>query len=421
MTNTFRRRIVLLGMLAAPFVAMPLLAQSPTPEGTVITNTATASFTDANNNTYSNVTASTSITVGLKLGVTVTTSAATQTPASPSTGNTVTFTIANSGNANKDTVQVTNTLAAGITVSQYVLTVNGSAVGTYATLAALNTALATAAGNGINYASTATVAVTYDVASGKGGATLPITLTATSQRDPGNPAQTARTGSATTNVQPPVNVVINTTPDAQAVSRLPSNGTQYTEVFTVQNNGNASDNISLAGSQSGGILTIVSVNGTAGASSSVTVASGSSASVNVVYTVANGAAAGATGTLTLTATSGNDNTKNDPGSYVVTVIRSAVTITKVAYKDDQTTAIGASKVLPGDFVQYKITVTNGGAAAASTVSVTDPLAAQLTYDSATGDLAGWSFTPSGGGVQATLSGTLAAGASRFFWVRAQVK
>lgn len=418
MTNTLRRRIVLLGMLASPFVASPLLAQSPTPEGTVITNTATASFTDANNNTYTNVTASASITVGLKLGVTVTTSAATQTPASPSTGNTVTFTIANSGNANADTVQVTNTLASGITVSQYVLTVNGSAVGTYTTLAAMNTALSTA---GISYNSTATVAVTYDVASGKGGATLPITLTATSQRDAGNAAQTARTGSATTNVQPPVNVVINTTPDNQAVSRLPSNGTQYTEVFTVQNSGNSSDNISLAASQSGGILTIVSVNGTAGASSSVTVASGSSASVNVVYTVANGAAAGATGTLTLTATSGNDNTKNDAGSYVITVIRSAVTITKVAYKDDQTTTVGASKVLPGDYVQYKITVTNGGAAAASTVVVTDPLASQLSYDSATGDAAGWSFTPSGGGVQATLSCTLAAGASRYFWVRAQVK
>lgn len=420
MTNTFRRRIVLLGMLAAPLVATPLLAQSPTPEGTVITNTATASFTDANNNTYSNVTASASITVGLKLGITVS-SPASQTPASPSTGNTVTFTIANTGNANKDTVQVTNALAAGISVSQYALTVNGTAIGTYTTLAALNSALATAAGNGINYASSATVVITYDVASGKGGATLPITLTATSQRDAGNPAQTARTGSSTTNVLPPVAVVINTTPDNQAVSRLPSNGTQYTEVFTVQNSGNSSDNISLAATQSGGILTIVSVNGTAGASGSATIAAGGSASINVVYTVANGAAAGATGTLTLTATSGNDNTKNDAGSYVVTVIRSAVAITKVAYKDDQTTAIGASKVLPGDFVQYKITVTNNGAAAASTVSVTDPLAAALTYDSATGDLAGWTFTPSGGGVQATLTGTLAAGASRYFWVRAQVK
>ena len=420
MTNTFRRRIVLLGMLAAPFVASPLLAQSPTPEGTVITNTATASFTDANNNTYSNVTATASITVGLKLGITVT-SPATQTPASPSTGNTVVFTIANSGNANKDTVQVTNTLASGISVTQYALTVNGTSIGTYATLALLNTALATAAGNGIDYGSTATVTLTYDVATGKGGSTLPITLTATSQRDAGNPAQTARTGTSTTNVQPPVSVVINTTPDNQAVSRLPSNGTQYTEVFTVQNSGNSSDNIALVGSQSGGILTIVSVNGTAGSSGSVTIAAGSSASINVVYTVANGAAAGATGTLTLTATSGNDNTKNDPGSYVVTVIRSAVTITKVAYKDDQTTVIGATKVLPGDFVQYKISVTNGGAAAASTVVVTDPLAAALTYDSATGDAAGWSFTPSGGGVQATLSGTLAAGATRYFWVRAQVK
>ena len=39
------------------FGAPRLHAQSPTPEGTVITNTATVSFTDANGNTYSAVNA----------------------------------------------------------------------------------------------------------------------------------------------------------------------------------------------------------------------------------------------------------------------------------------------------------------------------------------------------------------------------
>ena len=65
-------------MMAAP----QLYAQSPTPEGTVITNTTTVSFTDANGNTYSAVNASVSVTGGFVAGVNVS-GAASATPASP--------------------------------------------------------------------------------------------------------------------------------------------------------------------------------------------------------------------------------------------------------------------------------------------------------------------------------------------------
>lgn len=420
MTNTLRRRIVLLGLLAAPLLATPALAQSPTPEGTVITNTATATFTDANNNTYASVTASASVTVGVQLATTVTPSAASQTPASPSTGNTVAFTIANAGNANRDTVQVTATIGAGITITAYALTVNGAVVGSYATLAQLNTALGQ---NGIDYASTAVVTATYTVATGRGGLSSDVTLTATSQRTP-TPPGVVTPASGTVTITPTVAAAVAVTPDNGTTSRLPSNGTQYSETFTVANNGNASDTFTLTGSTTGTAITIVSVNGSVGSASSATIAAGASASITVVYTVANAAPAGPGGTLVLTATSANDGAVSDPGQYTLTVVRSAIAMTKVPYRDDGVTVIAASdRVVPGEYVRYLITVTNTGAAPASGVSVSDPLNAQLTYDSATGDAAGWTLTYNGGTTTITgaLSGTLAASASRSFWVRARIR
>src|SRR3712207_499648 len=83
MTRTLVRRLAAAALLALPLAAAPLGAQTPTPEGTVITNTATASWSDANNNSYTPVTASVSVTVGFAAGVDAQ-SAATVTPASPS-------------------------------------------------------------------------------------------------------------------------------------------------------------------------------------------------------------------------------------------------------------------------------------------------------------------------------------------------
>src|SRR5207237_9792332 len=75
--------IASLASLMTLATASTLRAQSPTPEGTVITNTASVSFTDANGNTYSAVTASVSVTVGFVAGVDVA-GAAGATPAPPS-------------------------------------------------------------------------------------------------------------------------------------------------------------------------------------------------------------------------------------------------------------------------------------------------------------------------------------------------
>lgn len=421
MTKTLRR-VALAGLLLAPFAAAGSAhAQTgtATAEGTVITNTATATWTDANGNTYTPVTATASVTVGYKAAPDIQ-SPTSVTPASPSTGNEIPFTIVNTGNGT-DQFSVTNTIGTGVTVTGYKI---GST--TYTTLAEVNTALSTTnvtAGNSV------VVTVIYTVAPGQGGQTIPVSMTATSVR---TPAATGASDSSTTNVQPAVAAAVVVTPDGGTVDRLPSGTgpTTYTEVFTVQNTGNRSDTYSLAATLNpGGTVSIVSVNGTAGTGSTVTIAPGASATVNVVYTVSNSAVAGAQDDIRLTATSGNNATISDVGNRVVRVIRAAITMTKEAYKDNQTTLVGAQNtangVVPGDYIQYKITVTNSGGAAATLTGtgygVTDVLPSQVTYVSTSSDAAGWTISESAGTVSAQLTGTLAPGASRFFWVRVRIK
>lgn len=408
MHTTSTRRWLATGaiaFLATLASATNLLAQTPTPEGTTITNTATASWTDANGNTYTPVSASASVIVGFLAAPDVT-SPATVTPASPSTGNQIAFTITNTGNGT-DQFSAAFTVGTGVTVTGYQLGAT-----TYATLAELNTALAA---TDVAAAGSATVTVVYTVAPGRGGLTTPVTMTATSVRTP------ATSDASTTNVIPPVAAAVAVTPDDGTTSRLPSNGTQYSAVYTVTNNGNASDTYTLAGSLgTGSALTIVSVNGTAG--SSVTVAAGGSTTIAIVYTVGD-VAAGSTQDVILTATSANSATISDAGTYTVTVVRPALSIAKAAFRDNQTTAINGTtdRVLPGDTIQYRITVTNGGSAAATTVSISDVLPAELEYVSGSGDAAGWTIGESSGTVTATLAGTLATSGSRFFWVRVRVR
>ena len=394
--------------LFATLASAQVAGAQATPEGTVITNTASASCTDANGNTYTAATASVSVTVGFAAGVDVT-SPATVSPASPSTANQLDFTINNTGNGT-DQVSVAVSTAAGLTNVSYKY--SGT---TYATIALLNTALA-----GVNTASggSIVVSVLYDVASGQGGQTLPITLTATSVRT------VTISDPSTTNVTPATAGSVVVTPDGATVDRLPSNGTQYTQTFPVQNTGNASDTYNLAATLAPGTtITIVSVNGTAGASSTVNVASGATANVDVVYTVGN-VAANTTDKLTLTATSTNTPAQNNAGDVTVRVVKAALGMTKVAYRDDQTTVINntTDRVLPGEFIQYKITVSNSGLASASTVSITDALPAAVTYNAASGDIpADWGISQASGTVTANLTPALASSGSRFIWIRVRVK
>ena len=400
-------RLLTLALMLAAFASRGAFAQ--TPEGTVITNTASVSFTDANTNTYSNVTASVNITVGFLPGVDVTGSA-TAGPASPSSANVLSFPIQNVGNGTDQFQIAAPSISVGgvISITGYVYNSNN-----YATLALLNAALASA---NVAQGASITVDVKYDVASNKGGVATVLTLTAASQRTP------ATTDAFATTITPAQTYGVAVSPDGgQSITKLPSNGTNYSFTFTVTNGGNGVDNFNLVASNTGSAITIVSVNGVAGSSTSITgIAAGASPTIAVVYSVGN-VAAGTTDNLKLTATSAGDNSQTDDGTADLTVVRPALSMAKAAYRDNQTTLLGGGDVvLPGEYIQYKITVTNSGGAPASNVHIDDNLPGEVSFQSAAGDLAGWTITNSGNDVDADLSGTLAAGASRFIWIRVRI-
>jgi uncharacterized repeat protein (TIGR01451 family) len=396
-------------VLVAALTAVPANAQSPTTEGTVIRSIATVSFTDANSNTYATVADTADVTVGFVAGVDVIAGAATVGPASPSVNDTLFFTVANPGNGT-DSVTVSQNISVGGIIS-----VTGFRLGatTYPALPLLNQALA---GTSIAAAGNITVKVIYSVAAGTGGLSTVYTLTATSRRN------TGVSDNGATTVSPNLTTAVAVTPDGgQNLQRLPTNGTNYTFSFTVTNNATGSDGFDLLASHPKTPITIVSVNGVAGDSARITgVAAGASQVIAVVYSIGN-VAAGLPDTLVLKARSVASPGTSDNGFADITVVRPVVVIDKVAFRDNQTTPIGAGTVVPGEFIQYKVTVTNSGSAAASVVHVTDALATQLTFNTTTPDAPGWTLSNLGNNVTADLTGTLAAGASRFFWVRASVK
>lgn len=381
--------------------------QAQTPEGTVITNTATATYTDANNNAYTPVTGSVSVTVGFQAGVTVTANTPSPTPASPSTADTLSFAVANSGNGTDSVTISENISVAGV------ITVTGYryAATTYGTLAALNTALASAA---ITQGGSITIQIVYDVASGQGGVNTVYTLTAASRRTP------ATSGNASSSITPGQTFAVAVTPDGgQNLQRLPGNS--YSFSFTVQNDGNGSDDFDLLGSSPGSaVITVVSVNGVSGDSTRITLAAGAAQSIAVVYNVAN-VAAGSTDTLYLRGRSVGQSATLDEGFLDLTVVKPNLTLTKAAYLDDGVTLVSGT-VVPGQVIRYRITVTNDGSTSASSVQVTDALPAQVTYVS-TSSSTGWSISVSGQDVTASYTGTggvLAASASATFELRVSI-
>src|SRR6266702_4783188 len=394
-------------LAALALVAVAGWAPAQTPEGTVITNTATATYTDVNNNAYSAVSGSVSVTVGFKAGVTVTANTPSPSSASPSTADTMTFTVANSGNGTDSVTISQNISVAGV------ITVTGYRYGatTYGTLAALNTALASL---GIAQGGSITLKIVYDVAGGQGGVTTVYTLTANSRRTP------ASSGSAASTLTPATTYDVATTPDgSQNVQRLPGSGYSFT--FSVQNNGNGTDNLDVIATSPGSpVITIVSVNGVAGDSTRITLAPAASQTIAVVYNVAN-VAGGSKDTLYLRGRSVGQPATFDDGFMDLTVIKPNLTLAKAAFLDDGVTPVSGS-VVPGQIIRYRFTVTNNGGTSASSVQVTDALPAQVAYIS-TSSSTGWSVSVSGQNVTGSYSGTvgvLAASANATFELRVSI-
>ena len=402
--------LLVFGVLAvAMATAQTALAQ--TPEGTVITNTATVNFTDANNNAYAPVSASVSVTVGFRAALDVT-GAVSVTPASPSTGNVLSFPIQNIGNG-RDSVSVAENISVAGVISVTGYQINGA--GAYATIADLNSALALL---GLAQGASLTVNVIYDVLNGQGGATTNYTLTGTSIRDAGT------SDAAVTAINPVATYGVAVTPDGgQLLQHLPTNAAPaYQFTFAVQNTGNGTQLFNLSASSPGSaVITIVSVNGTAGTTSTIpSLAAGASQNVIVEYTIAS-VAAGSTDTLYLTASPAGDPGTTDDGFADMTVIRPALAIVKEAWLGDRSAQI-VGNVLPGDFIEYRVAVTNTGTAPASSVVVTDDLqVANLTFVSTDDPGGAWtSIAFASPTVTATLNGSLAASASVVFWIRVQV-
>ena len=413
--KVWARRALFMGLAAAAGLVAPVMAQTPTPEGTVLSNTATVSYSDANGNTYADVSATVTVTVGFQAGVRVTGGEA-DTPAPGSTGHTMAFTIENIGNGG-DQFQVseTNTNAGVMNVTGY--TYGGT---TYATIADLNTALlpvTVATGAGI------TITVNYTVPAGTGGQTATYTLGATSNRDAGA-GDESHSGSGT--VSPTLSLGVSVTPDGLGanVERLPSNGTVYTQTFAVANDGSgtATFNLSATG---GAVVTVTAMEIGGVAATDVTLNASESEDVLVSYTVAEGGA-GATEALTLTATADLDATATDNGSITVERVRAALAIAKRAL--DGARSGDVTTILPGEFIEYQVSVTNNGSSDAENVVVTDELDGDyLTFQSVDGDGAVWtSITDAVNGdgnteVTATLADPLAPGATATFYIRVQVK
>ncbi len=400
----------ILAMVAVGWL-QPTAVSGQTAENTVIDNIATVSFTDANSNIYSTVQDNVTVTVGFVAGMSVVASQATATPASPSTLNTMSFVVNNIGNGT-DSVTVTDNISDGTVITVITNYIHNATP--YSTLALLNTALA---GTAIAQGGNETITVEYTIASDKAGQLSTYTLTATSRRDSGE------SDNDDTDVTPGWTGSVVTTPDgSQSLSHLPSGGASpnYTFTFNVENTQNGEDDFDLVVTTPGSVvISIVSVDGVPGTTTTITnLAAGANQDVDVIYTVAD-VAAGSLDSLYLDATSVANGGITNQGFADMTVVKASLAITKEAWDATRSAEI-AGNVLPGDFIEYKVIVTNNGTADAASVHIDDLLPSEVTYVSTAGDLAGWTFNESAGDVDADLTGVLIPAASRFFWIRVQV-
>lgn len=410
------RTLILVGLAAFLAVAT---AQAQTPEGTTIRNIATADYEDANGFSYTQVADTVDITVGFLVGISMTPDGGSATPASPSTGNIMTFTVENVGNG-VDTVTVAEVETdpdAVITITNY----NWNSTD-YASLALLNADLD---GFELTQGATTVITITYSVAASKGGLSANYELTATSVRDGGesDPGDYDITAGETYGVTVWEQ---SSTQDTLAANLLP--GTGQTVVFRVTNTGNGTESFTLLTTQNPGSM--LSVTGMAGTgvtqggnpdSAQVTgLGPGSFVDVTVTFDVAE-LAAGTVDSLFFQALSVAQPATEDEGGYIVTLIRPAITISKQAWNLARSAQISGD-VLPGDTIWYRVEVTNGGTAAASNVSVSDALpTTYVNYVLLDDPDSSWdTLGESGGTVTGTLA-TLGIGASDLFWIRVAIR
>ena len=167
-------------------------------------------------------------------------------------------------------------------------------------------------------------------------------------------------------------------PTSTAEGQLPSNGTNYTEDFVVQNTGSLTDSYDLLiTKQPGTVLTMVSIAGTSitqgGNPDSARLSNlsvGGSVTVTLTYSVA-GAVAGTRDTLTFTARSVASSSHSDRGRLTVTVVRPNLALSKGVNP--------SGTQLPGTDLTYTITLTNSGSSDAANIVVVDTLHSTVQF------------------------------------------
>jgi uncharacterized repeat protein (TIGR01451 family) len=157
---------------------------------------------------------------------------------------------------------------------------------------------------------------------------------------------------------------------SQALSQLPSNGTNYTANFALTNSGNGTGEFGLkAFVRSGAALTIVSVAGVAGDTANVNLAASESLNIPVVYSVGS-VPGGTVDTVFLRATAAI-NQQEDDGYVDLTVVRPNLTLNR--------SVSPPGTVAPGAELSYAIDLTNDGTEAAANVVHVESLATELDF------------------------------------------
>jgi predicted outer membrane repeat protein len=161
------------------------------------------------------------------------------------------------------------------------------------------------------------------------------------------------------------------TPDgSQALSRLPSNGTNYTADFMLTNSGNAAGDFGLkAFGGAGAALSIVSVAGVAGDTTDINLAAGASLNVAVVYSVGS-VPAGTVDTVFLRATAAA-NQDQDTGFTDLEVVRPNLALVK--------SVVPSGTALPGAELAYTLDLTNDGTEAATSAVHVESVAGDLEF------------------------------------------
>ena len=172
---------------------------------------------------------------------------------------------------------------------------------------------------------------------------------------------------------------IEVSPQAATASRLPSNGSNYTATFTVQNTSDVLDGYDLLTKRlPGAAITTVAITGTGvtqGANPDsarlANLGDGLAALVTVTYTLGV-VPVGTVDTLVFTARSVAEPAQADSGRLILTVVRPSLTIGRTVTLADSTNLTGSQD--PGTALRYRITVTNEGTSSAAGVALVDTLA-----------------------------------------------